>query len=102
MPSYDDRKDSPVLLELLKEPYRNGGLGDAWDDHILARSWGFRPQAITTPAHIWHGRRDTYARIPYARYWARRLPHCETTIYPDARHDVLLTRLSDILAWLAA
>jgi pimeloyl-ACP methyl ester carboxylesterase len=97
---YEQSKGSPVLIEQLLEPYRNGGLGGAWENVLEIRRWGFRAKDIATQAHVWYGESDTTTPLAMGRYWASQLPHCTATFYPGEGHSVFNDHLRDILSWL--
>jgi pimeloyl-ACP methyl ester carboxylesterase len=84
----------------VREAFRQGGRGMAWDSVLLARPWGFLLGQITVPAALWHGERDVLAPIAMGRYLARAIPNCRATFLPTEGHLLLYSHWPEVLAWL--
>jgi pimeloyl-ACP methyl ester carboxylesterase len=84
----------------VREAFRQGGRGMAWDGVLLARPWGFRLGEIAVPTALWHGERDVLAPIAMGRYLAAAIPNCRATFLPAEGHLLLYTHWPEVLAWL--
>jgi pimeloyl-ACP methyl ester carboxylesterase len=84
----------------IREAFRQGGRGMAWDSVLLARPWGFALGEIAVPAALWHGERDVLAPIAMGRYLARAIPGCRATFLPNEAHLLLYSHWPEVLAWL--
>jgi len=82
------------------ELYRHGGRGMYEEALVLARRWGFRPDDIRVPVHIWHGELDRTVPWSMAAYLARTIPDARLTLYPGEGHHLLYHRWPEILAAL--
>jgi len=94
----DCQNPSADTLEAIREPVRAGGDGYAWEMRVLARPWGFEPHEIGVKVHLWHGEQDRLSPVAAARYWARELPHCQATFFPDEGHLLLGRHCHEMLA----
>jgi pimeloyl-ACP methyl ester carboxylesterase len=79
-----------VLTDSLMEAFHQGARGPACDGSLIGQGWGFRPEDITLPVHLWHGELDQEVPVRVARETARRLPHCRAAVYPDDGHISLI------------
>ncbi len=84
----------------VREAFRQGGRGMAWDSVLLARPWGFALGEIAVPTALWHGERDVLAPIAMGRYLARTIPGCRATFLPGEGHLLLYSHWPAVLAWL--
>jgi pimeloyl-ACP methyl ester carboxylesterase len=82
------------------ELYRHGGRGLYEEALVLARRWGFNPEDIRVPVHIWHGEQDRTVPPRMAHYLARSIPGARLTLYPHEGHHLLFERWPEILATL--
>jgi pimeloyl-ACP methyl ester carboxylesterase len=87
-----------VLVESLREAYRSGSRGPAWEMGIYGRPWGFRLEDVRTPVHLSHGERDANAPVAMGRHLAATIPGCEATFHPGEGHLHFVDRLPEILA----
>jgi pimeloyl-ACP methyl ester carboxylesterase len=72
------------------------------DEYLaIAAPWGFRPEDVRTPVHVYQGAADTLVPEEWGRNLAERLPGASLTVYPDEGHFIALTRREDVLKWLA-
>jgi pimeloyl-ACP methyl ester carboxylesterase len=100
---YLERQDvRKILGESLCEAFRAGSRGPAWEMGLYTRPWGFRPEEIRTPVHLWHGEQDVNAPISMGRYLATSIPGCRATFYPGEAHLHFVDRLPEILTALCA
>jgi pimeloyl-ACP methyl ester carboxylesterase len=90
-------------LASLQESLRGGIEGYVQDELVLTvRPWGFRPEEISVPAHIWHGERDTLAPVGGARYLAAVIPGCQARFFPEEGHNVSARHGEEILRALVS
>jgi pimeloyl-ACP methyl ester carboxylesterase len=88
-------------LASLQESLRGGIEGYVQDELILTvRPWGFRPEEISVPAHLWHGERDTLAPVGGARYLAAVIPRCDARYFPEEGHSISVPHGEEILETL--
>ena len=89
------------MIDQLRDAFQNGGEGWVEDDLITVRPWGFAPEDVRGEVWLWHGELDRLVPIAHARYLARRLPRCRALFLPGDGHLSPITRLPEILDWLA-
>ncbi|MDQ6649120.1 MAG: hypothetical protein M3Z02_03225, partial [Actinomycetota bacterium] len=82
------------------EAYAQGIVGLLDDGALVAGPWGFTPEQVPTPVHMWHGQLDTVVPTDEATALAERLPRCTPHLLPEQGHllvlpcwDTLLTTL---------
>jgi pimeloyl-ACP methyl ester carboxylesterase len=91
-----------VLEDSLREAFRGGSRGPAWEMGVYAKPWRFRLEEIRVPVHVWHGEDDVNAPISMGRYLGTSIPGCRATFYPGEAHLHFVDRLAEILAALSA
>src|SRR5262249_16776650 len=70
-----------------REALRAGWEGYVQDELLITtRPWGFRPDEIRVPTHVWHGELDMLVPVESARYTARTIPSCSARFFPDEGH----------------
>jgi pimeloyl-ACP methyl ester carboxylesterase len=100
---YLDRPNVRTVLEQsLREAFRAGSRGPAWEMGLYAQPWGFRLDEIRVPVHLWHGEDDVNAPISMGRYLATSIPGSRATFYPGEAHLHFVDRLAEILAAISA
>jgi pimeloyl-ACP methyl ester carboxylesterase len=73
------------------EAFAQGVCGVSTDIARLTR-WGFRPQDVRVPVHLWHGERDERVSPAAARRLVDQIPDCRATYDPDGSHLTVLPR----------
>lgn len=63
--------------------------------------WGFAPEDLAVPVHVYQGTADTIVPESWGRALAARIPGASLTLYPGEGHFIALTRRADALGWLA-
>ena len=81
-----------AFVQTSLEAFRQGARGAARDCALFARPWGFRPQDIRVPVHLWHGEADTTCPIPMGRYMAGVIPGCDAHFLSQDGHYSLIAR----------
>ncbi|MGH2944295.1 MAG: alpha/beta fold hydrolase, partial [Solirubrobacteraceae bacterium] len=80
-----------------------GGAGGMIDDYVVcARPWGFMPEDVRAPVHVWHGMQDALVPVDEAMVVAAALPHARIALDPDEGHFFYRRRLREILGDLVA
>ncbi|MFI5282037.1 MAG: alpha/beta fold hydrolase [Candidatus Dormibacterales bacterium] len=88
---------SAGAAETLQEALRQGAGGYVQDIRILARPWGFDPESIHVPVHLWHGDLDTVIPISHGAYLASVIPSATLRVCPGEAHLLLWNHLAEIL-----
>jgi pimeloyl-ACP methyl ester carboxylesterase len=86
----------------LAESFRQGVGAATWDGVAVARGEGFKLEDIRTNVLIWHGEQDRNDPVAMAQAQERRLRHVRARYYAGEGHLIFFSRISDILAGLAA
>jgi pimeloyl-ACP methyl ester carboxylesterase len=89
-------KDNLTLS--VREGFRTGWEGVAYDDIVVNQNWEFEISEIDVPITIWHGELDV--NIPYhaAIYLHARLANSNLISMPDEGHFVMVKHASKILS----
>ena len=86
------------LMDGAVEAVSQGSAGLATDMQLfLVRQWGFRPEEVACPVHLWYGDADTMAPPQMGQYLAQAIPESQLTIFPGEGHIDLLQSLDDDL-----
>ena len=75
----------------IKEAYRHGYAGPLHDLSLAAQDWGFRPEDIRVPVHLWHGQADTIVPPAMGQHLQARLANCQSTFPSDEGHFSIIT-----------
>jgi pimeloyl-ACP methyl ester carboxylesterase len=90
------------IIETLSEAVRTGPQGYDDDLRILTSPWGFPPEKIRVPVHLWHGDVDSVIPLRHAQYLATVIPGATLKICPGEAHMLLWNHLPEILTIAAA
>jgi pimeloyl-ACP methyl ester carboxylesterase len=87
----------------LREAFRSGSRGAAWDYALFTRPWGFRLDEISVKVQLWHGELDATIPVRMGHYMAEVIPNCQARFLPDEGHISLIIKhtkqiLSDLVA----
>jgi pimeloyl-ACP methyl ester carboxylesterase len=83
-----DNPGNTLGIHMLREAFRQGIRGPAYEGRLLVQDWGFRLEEITLEhVYLWHGDLDTQTPPTVARATAERIPHCKATFFPDEAHS---------------
>ena len=89
------------LLESYALAFRQGIGGQVRDWAILATPWGFRPEDVTVPVSLFHGKMDDRVPLHHAEHLARVIPGARLTAYPGQGHMIIFERAEEFLGALA-
>jgi len=96
-----DRPEMKVMmLDALRETFRQGGRGQSRELLLFARPWDFRLDDITTEVHLWHGEADETVPVSMGRYVAKTVPNCRATFLSGAGHFWIFEHFDEVLAKL--
>ena len=85
------------FIDNLREAFRQGARGAAWEARMYARRWGFRLQDIPMPVQLWQGGQDVNVPPAMGRYQASAIPNAKLTFIEDEGHLLGVTHLEEIL-----
>ena len=89
------------MLDAAVEATRQGATPLATEMRLLfARPWGFAPDEIKTPTHLWYGAGDTLTPPAAGRYLQQEFPRAELTIFPGEGHIAGFTHWQEIVTAL--
>ena len=88
------------LVTVLSEATRQGGARITEDQRVLLEPWGFRPEDVHVPVHVWHGDQDTFVRQRVSEAYAGSIPGCRYVPCPGTGHFFLEDRMEEILGAL--
>lgn len=101
-----DVLSDPKVLELcrasVREGFRQGLIGHAWEGRLLSRPWNFNLRNITIPVHVWHGELDIDTPIQMGRRIAKYIPQSKSNFLPDTGHLLIFQHWEAILSLLLA
>jgi len=85
-----------------REAVKNGSEAVVADGDIYTQDWGFHPEDIQFPIHLWHGEKDRNIPAVMVREIAGRLPQCHTRWFPDEGHySIAANRAGELLTEMA-
>jgi pimeloyl-ACP methyl ester carboxylesterase len=97
----EDEDVKEKLVEALRESFRQGGDGVAWDIRLLASEWGFELAKLRTLGFrmcLWHGRGDTNVPVAMAEKAAGLMEGVELRVLEEEAHlSVSVNRQDEIL-----
>jgi pimeloyl-ACP methyl ester carboxylesterase len=87
----------------LREAFRSGSRGAAWDYALFTRPWGFRLDELSVKVQLWHGEVDATIPVRMGRYMAEVIPNCQARFLPDEGHiSLIINHAKEILSDLVA
>lgn len=90
-----------VLVDDMREAFRQGARGPARDARLVNRRWGFKLEDIRVPVWLWHGQEDRNVPPALARFLSERIPGTRTTFYrADGHISTFVGHVSEILGAL--
>jgi len=91
-----------LFVVTVREAFRGGWLGIAWDDVVVNRDWGFEPSAIEVRVDLWQGDADVNVPCHAAEYLHAHIPHSRAFWLPGEGHFFLIKRWREVLEALLA
>lgn len=82
-----DQAVAAGVREALANP--DGYLRDA---AISFRAWGFRPEDVRCPTHLWYGECDANASVRNGQWLADRIPNAALVVHPQMTHLAVLQK----------
>jgi pimeloyl-ACP methyl ester carboxylesterase len=83
--------------------FRSGIWGWYDDDLAFVRGWGFDPDAIRAPVHVWQGSLDTMVPYAHGAWLAGRLSTARPHLLDGDGHlSITIGRFAEVLDTLAA
>jgi pimeloyl-ACP methyl ester carboxylesterase len=91
-----------AILASLRQAFRNGGRGVAYEMTLYARPWGFPLKDARHPIDLWQGTEDVNVPLSMGEELARQLPDCHAHFLEAEGHfSLLANHQQEILAALA-
>ncbi len=90
------------FLEDVRESFRQGTKGPAYEGRLYGRPWGFRLEDITFDnVYLWHGELDENVPVSMGRAMAEAIPKCQARFYPnDAHMSMSINHAKEIMTTL--
>jgi pimeloyl-ACP methyl ester carboxylesterase len=97
----DDPRMTAMILAGAQEAVRPGSAGLAQEMALLlGRRWGFSPEEVTPPVHLWYGSDDRIVSPETGRLLAAALPDARLTEWAGEGHMALFAHWADVLRTL--
>ena len=91
-----------LLLNEIKEGYRQGSAGPALDDIVINSPWGFDIEKIEVPTFIWHGEVDRNVPLLQGEYLHQKMLNSELIILKGQAHLYIYSMWKEILTKLTS
>jgi len=91
-----------IFLDDLRESFRQGTKGQAYEMRLYAQPWGFRLEDITFDnMYLWHGELDKNVPVSMGRAVAEAIPKCQVRFYPKEGHmSMIINHAKEIMTTL--
>lgn len=89
-----------MMIRSLKESFRQGSKGPAWDLKIYTSPWGFKVKDIKSKVYLWYGDADKNVSLNMGKYYASHIKGSKLTIYPGEGHFCRVNHEEEILKTL--
>lgn len=87
----------------IREAFRTGTRGAAWDYSLMTRPWGFHLEDISVEVQLWHGEADAIFHPRMGHYLADTIPNCRPKFVSGEGHiSLMINHMEDILSDLVA
>jgi pimeloyl-ACP methyl ester carboxylesterase len=80
------REFHDALMKNSHEAFRAGSRAAIWDGCLYVKPWGFRLEEIQIPVRLWHGESDIIVPVAMGRQYAKVIPRCQATFFPNEGH----------------
>lgn len=97
---FEARGSADEALAYLRESLRQGPRGVVLDYRLFTFPWGFQPEAVKVPVHIFHGDEDRTIPAHHADDFATRIPHATRTIWTRGGHMAVVDHGKELLELL--
>ena len=74
------------VIEMMRESLQQGGRAAAHEAGLYRQPWGFDPQQVTVPTHLWYGGADKTVPASAGRWLTNRLPGSDYVLWPEHGH----------------
>ena len=95
-------QDFGMYVSAVREGFRSGSRGVAWDDILINQAWGFDLAGVQPRIYIWHGEADVNVPLHAARFLGAVIPHTRVTFLPGKGHFFLFNCWQDMLSRLVS
>ena len=89
-----------IVMNSIREGFRQGSRGVAQDDKLINRDWGFDLAEVQPRIDVWHGDADASAPIHAGKYLHDTPPNTRATFLPGEGHFLLLSYWEEVLSAL--
>jgi pimeloyl-ACP methyl ester carboxylesterase len=89
------------MADNLREAFRSGTRGVAWDYSLMTRPWGFRLEDISIEIQLWHGEVDLTVPPIMGHHLASTIPNCRAKFFSHEGHFLIINHTQEILSNLA-
>jgi pimeloyl-ACP methyl ester carboxylesterase len=86
-----------VLLADMREAFRTGEWGCAWDNVAWVGAWDFDPSTVGCPVLLWYGSEDRMALPEHAHWLDENLPDARLVMWNGEGHLLAFTHLAEML-----
>jgi len=93
---------SSRIMAELAEAIRPGARGLVDDMRRAQRPWGFEPESIAVPVHLWQGRADSVVPPSHGEYWMNAVADCRATFLEGEGHMLIEDRAVEVFEAVAA
>jgi pimeloyl-ACP methyl ester carboxylesterase len=93
-------ENTAMMIEEIREGYRQGWSGPACDDIVINKLWGFRLSDVQVRVDLWHGKLDGNIPLAHANYQAAHIWYSRLTVWPELAHLGLLLKWREVLSSL--
>jgi len=91
-----------LVVDDMREAFRQGARGPSRDAKVLNTRWGFRLEDIRAPVWLWHGQDDRNVPAARARFVSERIPGSRATFYrADGHVSTFVNHAGEMLRALA-
>jgi len=97
-----DRQVRDGTTQCMREAYRQGSKGPAYDLKLYTSPWGFDVSHIRTKTYLFYGSDDENAPIAMGKYYASHIPGNTFTVYPGEGHLISVTHAAKIFKTLVS
>jgi len=91
-----------IFQEDIRESFRQGTKGPAYEGRLYGRPWMFRLEEIAfDKVFMWHGELDENVPVSMGRVMAEAIPKCQARFYPnDAHLSIVINHAKEIMTTL--